>query len=65
MEYLADGVIIMHHPRHKSLRYRAIEILKMRGAKQSEKLCPFELLDGFGVKVYPNEEIFYKLKEKE
>ncbi len=65
VEYLADGVIIMHHPRHKSLRYRAIEILKMRGAKQSEKLCPFELIDGFGVKIYPNEEIFYKLKEKD
>lgn len=61
---LADGVIVLHHPRHKSLRYRALEVLKMRGSRQSEKLCPFEFLEGVGLKVYPNEEIFYRLKEK-
>jgi KaiC/GvpD/RAD55 family RecA-like ATPase len=62
---LADGVIMLHHPRHKALRYRALEVLKMRGTRQSEKLCPFEFVEGVGIKVYPNEEIFYMIKEKE
>ncbi|MEM2138273.1 MAG: ATPase domain-containing protein [Candidatus Anstonellaceae archaeon] len=62
---LADGVIMLHHPRHKALRYRALEVLKMRGTRQSEKLCPFEFVEGVGIKVYPNEEIFYRIKEKE
>jgi KaiC/GvpD/RAD55 family RecA-like ATPase len=60
-EYLADAVILLHHPRHQSMRYRAIEILKMRGAKQSEKICPFDIVAGTGIKVYPNQEIFYNL----
>jgi len=62
---LADGVIMLHHPRHKALRYRALEVLKMRGTRQSEKLCPFEFVEDVGIKVYPNEEIFYKIREKE
>jgi len=60
-EYLSDGVIVMHHPRNQSMRYRAIEVIKMRGGKPSEKLCPFEFVDGLGIKVYPNETIFYDM----
>jgi len=63
MVYLADCVILMHHPRHRTSRYRAIEVLKMRGGKQSEQLCPFEIVEGFGVKVYPGERIFYDVEE--
>ena len=65
MEYLADGVLLLHHPRYQSSRYRAIEVLKMRGRKHSEKMCPFEFADGEGVKVYPGESIFYDIKEKD
>ena len=64
MEYLADSVIRLHHPRNQSSRYRALEVLKMRGGKQSEKLCPFELVEGAGVKVYPHEQVFYDVEEK-
>ncbi|VVB99566.1 Circadian clock protein kinase KaiC [uncultured archaeon] len=65
MEYLTDGVIVLHHPRYQAARYRAIEILKMRGARHSEKMCPFEFADGEGIKVYPGETIFYEVKDKE
>jgi KaiC/GvpD/RAD55 family RecA-like ATPase len=65
MEYLSDGVILLHHPRYQSGRYRAIEILKMRGCKHSEKLCPFEFVEGEGIRVHPGEAVFYDVKENE
>ena len=65
MEYLTDGVILLHHPRYQAARYRAIEILKMRGTKHSEKMCPFEFTDAGGIKVYPGETVFFDVKEKE
>ena len=65
MEYLSDGVILLHHPRYQSGRYRAIEILKMRGCKHSEKLCPYEFVEGEGIRVHPGETIFYDVNEKE
>lgn len=63
IEYLSDGLIVMHHPRIQGSRYRAIEVLKMRGAKFSDKLCPFEFVDGLGIRVYPEAEVFYKMKD--
>lgn len=65
MEYLTDGVILLHHPRYQSSRYRAIEVLKMRGAKHSEKMCPFEFVDTGGIKVYPSETVFFDVKDKQ
>ena len=65
MEYLSDGVILLHHPRYQSGRYRAIEILKMRGCKHSEKLCPYEFVEGEGIRVHPGETIFYDVNEQE
>jgi circadian clock protein KaiC len=65
MEYLCDGVIHLHHPRYQASRYRAIEIIKMRGTKHSEKLCPFEFIEGEGIRVYPGETVFYDLKKKD
>ncbi len=65
MEYLSDGVVILHHPRHQSSRYRALEVLKMRGSAHSEKMCPFEFAVGEGIKVYPGENIFYEVKGKD
>jgi len=59
IEYLADSVILMHHPRSQTSRYRALEVVKMRGGKAIEKLCPFEIVDGLGIKIYPKETVFY------
>lgn len=64
MEYLCDGVIHLHHPRHQSSRYRAIEVLKMRGTKHSEKMVPFEFIEGEGIRVYPGETIFYDIGDE-
>ncbi|MCX8195219.1 MAG: hypothetical protein N3G22_03905 [Candidatus Micrarchaeota archaeon] len=65
MEHLADSVTVLYHPRHQSVRFRAIEVTKLRGGKPVEKICPFELIEGVGIRVYPDEEIFYEIKEKE
>lgn len=58
MEYLTDGVILLHHPRQRNIRFRALEILKMRGTNHSQKICPFEFVSGEGLRVYPGEDIF-------
>lgn len=65
MEYLCDGVIHLHHPRYQASRYRAIEVIKMRGSKHSEKLCPYEFVEGEGIRVYPGETVFYDLKKRD
>lgn len=58
MEYLTDAVILLHHPRQRNIRSRAIEVLKMRGTNHSQKICPFEFISGEGLRVYPGEDIF-------
>jgi KaiC/GvpD/RAD55 family RecA-like ATPase len=63
LEYLSDGVIVMHHSRAQATRFRAIEVLKMRGSKTSEKICPFEFIEGVGIKVFPNESVFYDIND--
>jgi len=65
MDYLADAVLVMHHPRQRNVRFRALEILKMRGTNHSQKLCPFEFLPGVGIRVYPGEDIFEEFKTRE
>lgn len=62
MDYLSDAVILLHHPRQRNVRFRAIEILKMRGTNHSQKICPFEFLPGIGMRVYPGEDIFEEFK---
>ena len=65
MDYLADAVLILHHPRQRNVRFRALEILKMRGTNHSQKICPFEFLPGAGMKVYPGEDIFEEFGTRE
>ena len=65
MEFLTDGVIILHHPRQGNVRVRAAEILKLRGSKHSQKICPFEFIGGKGIKVYPDQNVFGDIKGKE
>ena len=64
MEYLTDGVVLLHHPRQRNVRFRAIEILKMRGTNHSQKICPFEFISGEGLRVYPGDDIFEEFKNK-
>ena len=65
MEFLSDGIIQLHHPRYQATRYRALEVFKMRGIRHSEKICPFKFIEGEGIRVYPNETIFYEVDEPE
>jgi len=65
VDYLADSVIIMHHPRQRNVRFRALEIFKMRGTNHSQKICPFEFVPGEGIYVYPGEDIFEEFRTKE
>lgn len=61
MEYLTDGVILLHHPRQGNVRIRALEILKLRGVGHSQKICPFEFIEGKGIEVYPDEDVFSEM----
>jgi KaiC/GvpD/RAD55 family RecA-like ATPase len=63
MEYLSDGVILLHHPRQRSVRVRAVEVLKLRGTEHSQKICPFEFVKNKGIVVYPGEDVFTDAKE--
>ncbi len=56
-EFLADGVIVFYNTKKSNSRVRAVEILKMRGAKHEKKIVPFEITDK-GIVVYPNEPVF-------
>ncbi|MCW1297975.1 MAG: hypothetical protein OH354_01540 [Candidatus Parvarchaeota archaeon] len=59
-EFLADGVIVLYHFKHGNQRLRAIEIVKMRGSKHSNKIVPFNITEN-GIKVYPTEEVYTNL----
>lgn len=56
-EFLADGVFVFYNLKRNNIRVRAIEILKLRGAKHEKKIVPFEVGDS-GITVFPNEPIF-------
>lgn len=64
MEYLTDGVILLHHPRQRNVRFRALEVLKMRGTNHSQKICPFEFMTGEGLRIYPGDDIFEEFRSK-
>jgi len=61
MEYLTDAVIALHRPRKNNARIRAIEIFKMRGTNHTQKICPFDIVPGEGLVVYPNEDVFEEI----
>ena len=56
-EFLADGAVIMYYLKQGNNRERAIEILKMRGAKHQEKIVAMQITEK-GIVVYPEQEIF-------
>ncbi|MEA1943925.1 MAG: ATPase domain-containing protein [Euryarchaeota archaeon] len=55
-EYLSEVVIRMHMFRSSGNRVKAIEILKMRGAKHDEMMRPYAIIDS-GLAIYPRETV--------
>ncbi len=62
-EFLADGVIVLYNIRRGTIRENAIEILKMRGTKHQKKIVAFQITDK-GIVVYPEQEVFGGMEEK-
>lgn len=57
-EFLADAVIVLYSIKRDNIRENAIEILKLRGAKHQKKIVAMQIIDGKGIIVYPEQEIF-------
>lgn len=56
-EFLADGVIVLYNIRRGNIREKAIEVLKLRGAKHQKKIVPFQITKN-GIEVYPEQELY-------
>jgi circadian clock protein KaiC len=59
-EFVADNVVVLYYERLQSSFSRAIQVWKVRGAKHSEKLHPYNISEK-GITVYPDEEAFIKM----
>ena len=57
VELFSDGIIYLYNVRRRNQRQRAIEVIKLRGTKHSNKICPIEFTE-HGIEVYPNREFF-------
>lgn len=55
LEFEADNIILLYHFKQKGERIRAIEILKMRGTKHTDKTMKIEILNSCGFTVRPND----------
>ena len=55
--FLAQGVIVLHMYRIEESNVKALEVRKMRGAKHTDRLCPYRLT-AEGIEVYPEETVF-------
>ncbi len=62
-EFVVDGVIILYTIPKGELRYRGLEILKMRGIDHKMKLVPFKIAPS-GIIVYPVESVFWVSEKK-
>ncbi|MBN2518614.1 MAG: hypothetical protein JXB14_07220 [Candidatus Altiarchaeota archaeon] len=62
-EFVCDGVIILYSIPKGELRYKAMEVLKMRSINHQTKLCPFEIGPD-GITVYPVESLFWLDSER-
>lgn len=63
-EFLADGVIVLYAIQRGNIRENAIEVLKLRGAKHQKKIVAMKIGDN-GIEVYPEQEIFGGIEQKE
>ncbi len=55
--YLANGIIATHYAKRASERFRALEVIKMRGVKHVNKMVPMDIGDG-GLIIFPEEKVF-------
>lgn len=55
VELFSDGIICLYNVRKNNERQRAIEILKLRGTKHSNKICPIEFTEQ-GIEVFSKKE---------
>jgi len=54
MGFMADAIILLYNEREqKGLRFRAIEVFKMRGTRHESKICSMKITDK-GMIVYPD-----------
>ena len=54
MGFMADAIVLLYNEREpKGLRFRAIEVFKMRGTKHESKICSMKITD-HGIEVYPD-----------
>lgn len=56
-EFLADGVIVLYNIKRGNVREKAIEVLKLRGAKHQKKIVPLQITNK-GIEVYPEQELY-------
>lgn len=56
-EFLADGVFVLYNFKMQDMRTRAIEILKLRGARHETKIVPLRITNQ-GLVVYPSERVY-------
>lgn len=57
-EFLADGVVVFYNIQRGNIRENAIEVLKLRGAKHQKKIVAMNIMEGVGIVVYPDQEVF-------
>jgi len=57
IEFLSDGLLYLYNLRRKNYRERALEVLKMRGVANVNKLCPVKITSK-GIAVYPKQQFF-------
>lgn len=57
IEEIVDGIIILHYDGMELEKTRAVEVIKMRRSRHTDRVCPFEITDkGIVVTGYPVEE---------
>ena len=55
VELFSDGIVYLYNRRKNNERQRGIEIIKLRGTKHSNKICPIEFTE-HGIEVYSKKE---------
>lgn len=61
-EFLADGVIVFYNLKRGNIREKAMEILKLRGAKHQRRMVAMTIEENIGIKIYPEQEILGDIK---
>lgn len=57
VEFLTDAALLLYYSRQDGSKIRALEILKMRGTRHIDKICPIRF-DKDGIVVFPKESVF-------